>query len=382
MQVSATLALSDKVKELKRAGQDVINLSVGEPDFVTPDHVRAYAKQALDEGYTFYPDSPGIIELREAISEKFEHDNGINADPKKNIVVTVGGKEAIYVAMMATINPGDEVIVSDPCWVSYVPCIQLAGGKPVYLPLVASEDFKISKERLENAITNRTKMLLINSPNNPLGTTMNKSELEAIADLAKRKKFLILSDELYEKIIFDKGKHVSIASFEGMEDYAIVVNGFSKSLAMTGWRLGYLAAPAKIAEAVVAIHGHMVTGPCSFVQRAAAMAMRDTKTENAIVDMVNEYLKRRDFVVNELRKWTKLMPPKGTFYAFPNISEYGLSSEKFALELLEKAQVAVVPGDSFGPSGEGFVRLSFATSMKNLVEAFDRIKRAIPTIHA
>jgi aminotransferase len=382
VQASATLALSEKVKELKRAGQDVISLSLGEPDFLTPEHVRNYAKQALDEGYTFYPDSAGLIELREAIAHKFQHDNRINVDPKKNVVVTVGGKEAIYLAMMATVNPGDEVIVPNPCWVSYVPCIELAGGKPVYLPLKAKEDFRLSAERLENAITNKTKMIIINSPNNPSGTIINRSDLETIADLAKRKKFLVVSDELYEKIIFDGEKHVSIASLDGMEDFTITVNGFSKAFAMTGWRLGYFAAPTKIAERMVALHGHIVTGACSFMQRAAALAMRDPRTEKSITEMTAEYLKRRNFVINELSKITNIVRPKGTFYAFPDISKYGLTSEKFSLELLERAKVAVVPGDSFGPSGEGFVRMSFATSMENLEKAFSRMKPAIATIQA
>lgn len=382
VQASATLALSEKVKELKRAGQDVISLSVGEPDFVTPEHIRNYAKQALDEGYTFYPDSAGLVELREAIAHKLQHDNQINVDPKKNVVVTVGGKEAIYLAVMATVNPGDEVIVPNPCWVSYVPCIELAGGKPVYLPLKAKEDFRLSAERLENAITNKTKMIIINSPNNPTGTIINRSDLQTIADLAKRKKFLVVSDELYEKIIFDGEKHVSIASLDGMEDFTITVNGFSKACAMTGWRLGYFAAPTKIAERMVALHGHIVTGACSFMQRAAALAMRDPRTEKSITEMTAEYLKRRDFVISELSKITNIVRPKGTFYAFPDISKYGLSSEKFSLELLEKAKVAVVPGDSFGPSGEGFVRMSFATSMENLEKAFSRMKPAIATIQA
>ncbi|MGA2783243.1 MAG: pyridoxal phosphate-dependent aminotransferase [Candidatus Bathyarchaeia archaeon] len=382
VQASATLALSEKVKELKRAGQDVISLSVGEPDFVTPEHIRNYAKQALDEGYTFYPDSAGLVELREAIAHKLQHDNQINVDPKKNVVVTVGGKEAIYLAMMATVNPGDEVIVPNPCWVSYVPCIELAGGKPVYLPLKAKEDFRLSAERLENAITNKTKMIIINSPNNPTGTIINRSDLQTIADLAKRKKFLVVSDELYEKIIFDGEKHVSIASLDGMEDFTITVNGFSKAFAMTGWRLGYFAAPTKIAERMVALHGHIVTGACSFMQRAAALAMRDPRTEKSITEMTAEYLKRRNFVINELSKITNIVRPKGTFYAFPDISKYGLTSEKFSLELLERAKVAVVPGDSFGPSGEGFVRMSFATSMENLEKAFSRMKPAIATIQA
>ncbi len=214
---SATLQILDRVKALKRAGEDVISLSAGEPDFVTPEHIRAYAKQALDEGYTFYPDTAGLLELREAIADKLERDNSIDADPASEIVVTVGAKEAIFVVMMATINPGDEVILPDPCWVSYAPCIELAGGKPVYLPLHESEGFRVSPDRLERIVNRKTKMLIVNSPNNPLGGVMSKSDLEAVTELAKREKFLVLSDEIYEKIISDGETHLSIASFPGME---------------------------------------------------------------------------------------------------------------------------------------------------------------------
>ena len=380
---SATIQLLDRVKELKRAGHEVISLSAGEPDFVTPEHIRTYAKRALDEGYTFYSDSAGLIELREAIAEKLRRDNGIEADSKNGVVVTVGGKEAIYAAMMATIDLGDEVIVPDPCWVSYVPCILLAGGQPVYLPTDLSSNFRISAERLEEIITRRTKMLVINTPNNPTGSVIHRDELEAIADLAKRKEFLVLSDELYEKIIFDSTEHVSIGSLPGMEDFTVTVNGFSKAYAMTGWRLGYLAAPPPIAERVVTIHGHMVTGACTFAQRAIALAMRDDLTEKTVDEMVAEYSKRRDLVVDELGKITGVncTKPQGTFYAFPNISHYGLRSVDFALKLLDEAKVAVVPGDSFGSMGEGYVRLSFATSRDNLTTAFNRMRHVISEIH-
>jgi len=380
---SATIQLLDRVKELKRAGHEVISLSAGEPDFVTPEHIRTYAKRALDEGYTFYSDSAGLIELREAIAEKLRRDNGIEADSKNGVVVTVGGKEAIYAAMMATIDLGDEVIVPDPCWVSYVPCILLAGGQPVYLPTDLSSNFRISAERLEETITRRTKMLVINTPNNPTGSVIHRDELEAIADLAKRKEFLVLSDELYEKIIFDSTEHVSIGSLPGMEDFTVTVNGFSKAYAMTGWRLGYLAAPPPIAERVVTIHGHMVTGACTFAQRAIALAMRDDLTEKTVDEMVAEYSKRRDLVVDELGKITGVncTKPQGTFYAFPNISHYGLRSADFTLKLLDEAKVAVVPGDSFGSMGEGYVRLSFATSRDNLTTAFNRMRHVISEIH-
>ena len=376
---SPTVQISDRAKELKRAGEDIISLSAGEPDFLTPEYIRDYAKQALDEGYTYYPEVPGLLELREAIAEKLKRDNGIDASPKDEIIVTVGGKEAIFLAMMATVNPGDEVIVTDPAWVSYVPLIQLAEGKPVYLPLSESDGFCISAEALERIVSSRTKMLIINSPNNPTGSVLSKPDLETIANLAIHKRFLVLSDELYEKIIFNGEKHYSIASFPGMKDLGITVNGVSKSLAMTGWRLGYMSAPAPIMKRMRAIHSHTVTGACSFAQRAAALALRDPRTQKAIEDMASEYLHRRDLVARELSRIekTSFIKPQGAFYAFPNISHFGLKSLEFAKILLEKARVAIIPGDAFGLRGEGFARLSFATSREKISSAFERIRNVV-----
>ena len=376
---SVTLQILDRVKALKRAGEDVISLSAGEPDFVTPEHIRAYAKQALDEGYTFYPDSTGLLELREAIADKLQRENNTDADPASEIVVTVGAKEAIFVAIMATLSPGDEVVVPDPCWVSYVPCIELAGAKPICLPLSESEGFRISPDRLERTVSNKTKMLIINSPNNPIGNVMSKSELEAIAELAKRRKFLVLSDEIYERIVFDGEKHISIASLPGMKEFAITINGFSKAMAMTGWRLGYLTAPRSITKAVTTIHGHLVTGACTFAQRAAALALRDERTDKIVGEMVQEYQLRRDIVVRELAKIDGIscFSPRGTFYAFPNIASFGLKSQELAMKLLDRSKVAVVPGDAFGRCGEGFIRLSFATSREKLKIALERIHDAI-----
>lgn len=376
---SATIQILDRVKALKRAGEDVTSLSAGEPDFVTPEHIQAYAKQALDEGYTFYPDAAGLLELREAIADKLERDNNMDADPASEIVVTVGAKEAIFAIMMATIDPGDEVIVADPCWVSYVPCIELAGGKPVHLPLSESEGFRTSPNRLERILNRKTKMLIVNSPNNPIGSVISKSDLEAVAELAKRRKFLVLSDEIYEKIIFDGERHLSIASFPGMKEFSVTVNGFSKSMAMTGWRLGYVVAPSSITKCVTAIHGHLVTGACSFAQRAAALALRDERTDKTVRDMIEEYQVRRDIVVCELAKVDGMscFSPKGRFYAFPNIASIGLKSQALAMKLLDRSKVAVVLGDAFGRCGEGFIRLSFATSREKLKIALERIRDAI-----
>ncbi len=379
---SATLSVLDRVKELKRAGEDVISLSAGEPDFVTPAHIRAYAKQALDEGYTFYPDVPGIMELREAIAKKLHSENGIEANPKNEILVTVGGKEAIFATMLATVNPGDEVIVTDPGWTSYAPCIELSGGKPVYLELSDSDNFRISSEMLEKVVSPKTKMMIVNSPNNPMGTVTSKDELESIAELARRKRFLVLSDELYERIVFDGVKHYSIGSFDGMKDLTVTINGFSKTTAMTGWRIGYMAAPIEITKRVTAIHSHMVSGACTFGQRAAAQALGDARTEKSIIEMTTEYQRRRDVVMHELSKIKGISctKPKGTFYAFPNISSLKMSGQEFTKEILERAKVAVVPGEAFGDHSGAFVRLSFATAMERLNVALERIQTTVNQI--
>ena len=381
---STTLQVSDRVKELNRSGKEVVDLSAGEPDFPTPEHIREYAKRALDAGYTFYVDAAGLLDLREAIAEKLQAENGIHVNPKDNVIVTVGGKEAVFASIMATVNPGEEVIISDPGWVSYAPCVQLAGGRAVYLPLNERDEFVISPDNFLKAITNKTKMLILNSPNNPTGSVLSKEVLEHIADHARRKRILVLSDELYEKIIYDGTKHYSIGSFPGMEELAITVNGFSKSMAMTGWRLGYLAGPRTLVQRIKAIHSHMVTGPCTFVQRAAALALRDHRTSESINKMVLEYARRRELLVRELVKTEVISckKPQGTFYAFANITRSGLSSEKFSKALLERARVAVIPGNAFGPHGEGFVRVSFAASTGDIGAAIERTLSAIPELKA
>ena len=381
---STTLQVSDRVKELNRTGKEVVDLSAGEPDFPTPEHIREYAKRALDAGYTFYVDAAGLLDLREAIAEKLQAENGIQANPKDNVIVTVGGKEAVFASIMATVNPGEEVIITDPGWVSYAPCVQLAGGRAVYLPLNERDEFVISPDNFLKAITNKTKMLILNSPNNPTGSVLSKEVLEHIADNARRKRILVLSDELYEKIIYDGTKHYSIGSFPGMEELAITVNGFSKSMAMTGWRLGYLAGPRTIVQRIKAIHSHMVTGPCTFVQRAAALALRDQRTSESINKMVLEYARRRELLITGLTKTGVISckKPQGTFYAFANITRSGLSSEKFSKALLERARVAVIPGNAFGPHGEGFVRLSFAASIEEISAAMERARSVIPELKA
>jgi aminotransferase len=379
---SATVGIENKAAEMKRSGVHVISLAAGQPDFVTPEHIREYAKKALDEGYTFYPPSPGLPELREAISRKLAEKNSIEADPKSEIIVTVGGKQGVFSTILTLINPGDEVIMADPSWVTYDPCVRLAGGRIVPVPVYERDQFRLMPEAISRAITSKTKLVIINSPNNPTGSVLREEDLKGIADLARDKDLFVLSDEIYEYLIYDDLKHFSIASLPGMKERTITVNGFSKAYSMTGWRLGYLVGPKELVQHILAVHEHSVTGPASFAQRAAAQALEDPRSEQSIKDMVAEFNKRRDVIVEGLNSIPRVscVKPSGAFYAFANISALGRSSMDVADLLLEKAHVASVPGSAFGMRGEGFLRLSFANSRENILEALNRMRVALKAI--
>lgn len=376
---SPTVGMISRVRELKRRGIDVISLGTGEPGFVTPEHIREFAKKALDEGNTFYSDSAGLLELRTAIAEKTKRDNGIDADVNSEILVTIGGKEAVFASMMALLNPGDEVIVSDPGWVSYEPCIVFAGGVPVRIPLYEEKQFGISIEDLEKSITSRTKMIIVNSPNNPTGSVLEKNDLESIANVAVENDLVVLSDELYEYLTYDGIRHLSIGSFPEMKDRTITINGFSKAFAMTGWRLGYMIADKRIVERAKVIHEHSVTGPTTFVQKAGALALRDERSWKFVNEMRAQYQARRDVVVNELNKTDGIscVKPRGAFYAFPNISSLGKSSIAMSEYLLDKARVATIPGLGFGKRGDSHIRITFTNPEDELKEAIKRIREAI-----
>jgi aminotransferase len=376
---SATVGIENRAAEMKRAGVDVISLAAGQPDFPTPQHIREYAKKALDEGYTFYPPSPGLPELREAISKKVVDENGIEADPGSEIIVTVGGKQAVFSTILALVDQGDEVIIADPSWVTYEPCVRLAGGKIVPVPVHEKNQFRLNKDDVARAVTPRTKLIVINSPNNPTGSVLRQDDLKEIADMACAKDLFVLSDEIYEYMVYDGLKHHSIASIPGMKERTITANGFSKAYSMTGWRLGYLVGPKQIVQHILAIHEHSVTGPSSFSQRAAAQGMNDPRSKESVRSMVAEFERRRNVIVEGLNKISKVscVRPNGAFYAFANISALGKSSMEVAGHLLEKALVATVPGAAFGPRGEGFLRLSFANSTENIRKALDRMGTAL-----
>jgi len=383
---SETLAMTRKSRELKAKGFDVINLSIGEPDFNTPTYIKDAAKEALDQNYTFYPPVPGYPDLREAISRKFKRDNNLDY-PADQIVVSTGGKQALANAILSLINPGDEVIVPIPFWVSYKEIIKLAEGKAVFIPTSIENNFKITPDQLEKAITPKTKMLIFSSPCNPSGSVYSKDELKGIAEVvAKHENIFIISDEIYEHIIFT-GQHQSIAQFDFIKERVITVNGVSKGFAMTGWRLGYIGAPKIIAKACDKLQGQFTSATCSISQRAAIAAMNTDPTQSPDLKMMRKaFHERRDLMLGLLNEipGIKTNVPDGAFYIFPDISAYfGKTNGKITINnatdlcnyLLETVYVALVPGDAFGDPR--CIRFSYATSNDKLIEAAKRIKKAL-----
>ncbi|MCD6278565.1 MAG: pyridoxal phosphate-dependent aminotransferase [Desulfurococcales archaeon] len=357
--------------ELASKMPEVINLGIGEPDFDTPEHIKKAAVEALEEGYTHYTSNAGLPELREAIAKKLKKDNGIEASVEE-IIVTVGGEQALANAIFTLIKPGDEVLIPSPAFVSYRPLIQMAGGAPVEVPVREENDFCPVVEDLKKYVTGRTKAIIINTPCNPTGAVYPRKVLEEVADFAVEHDLTVISDEAYEKIVFE-GNHVSIASLNGMKDRVVSVFTFSKTYAMTGWRLGYAVARKDIIDRMVKLNMYVIACPVAFAQKAALAALEGP--QDCVEKMVSEYRRRIDLVFRRLSEMpdVSVIKPKGTFYIFPNISRYG-KSEEVAEQLLYSAKVAVVPGSAFGKYGEGYLRISCATSYEKLAEAMDRIE--------
>lgn len=357
---------------------NVISLGVGEPDFDTPWHVREEGIYSLEKGRTFYTGNSGLLELREEIGRYLDRRFGLSYSADE-ILVTVGGSEAIDIGFRTMLDPGDEVIIPEPCYVSYLPCVKLAGGVPVRLPLEEKDQFKLTKEKLLSAITDKTKILVLPFPNNPTGAILNREELQIIADIVKEHDLFVMSDEIYSELNYEGG-HVSIASIPGMRERTIVINGFSKSYAMTGWRLGYAAGPKEIMKQMLKIHQFVIMCAPTTSQYAAIEALRNGDED--VSRMRESYDERRRFLVNALNEMgLPCFEPKGAFYVFPNISAYGMTSEEFARRLLEQERVAVVPGTAFGECGEGFLRISYAYSIDNLKKALDKIEKFIDTLN-
>ncbi|MBC7329318.1 pyridoxal phosphate-dependent aminotransferase [bacterium] len=377
---SPTLSLTAKVKELRKKGMRIISFTAGEPDFDTPSPVKEAAKKALDEGFTKYTPTTGIEELKEMIVKKLKEDNGLDYD-KKEVIVSPGAKFVIFNALFALLDEGDEVLLPSPYWVSYPEQIRMAGGKPVILETKEENGFKMRVEELERAKTNRTRVLILNSPSNPTGAVYEKDELSQIAKWCIENDVFVISDEIYEKLVYDT-EHISIATFPGMKERTLVVNGMSKTYSMTGWRIGYGAGPKELIEAMGRIQDHTTSNPTSFAQIGALKAL-DLVEE--VEEMVSAFKRRREILLEEISKIPNVscMPPKGAFYAFPNVSYYmekmgASSTDELASYLLEKVGVAVVPGEGFGASG--YVRLSFAVSEEDIKEGLAKIKDAFLSI--
>lgn len=379
--------LSDKIVNIPPSGirkffdivsemPDAISLGVGEPDFDTPWHIREEGIYSLEKGRTFYTSNAGLKPLKAEICEYLKRRCGVSYDPDGEILVTVGGSEAIDIAMRAMLNQGDEVLLPQPSYVSYLPCVTLADGVPVMINLEEKDQFRLTPEKLLEKMTDKTKILVLPFPNNPTGAIMNREDLKKIAEIVLEKDLFVISDEIYSELTYGGEKHVTIASFPGMKDRTVLINGFSKAYAMTGWRLGYAAAPSMILEQMLKIHQYAIMCAPTTSQYAAVSAMKNGDPDVAM--MRESYDQRRRFLLHALKEMgIECFEPLGAFYTFPNISRFHMTSEEFATRLLQEEKVAVVPGTAFGDCGEGFVRVSYAQSLKSLKEALERISRFV-----
>lgn len=378
--------LSKKIVQVKPSGirkffdlvsemDDVISLGVGEPDFDTPWHIRDEGIYSLEKGKTFYTSNSGLKELKNEIAKYIKRTQNVDYDPAHEIMVTVGGSEAIDVALRAMIDEGDEVLIPQPSYVSYEPCAFLAGAKPVIINLKAENEFKLTAKEIEDACTDKTKILILPFPNNPTGSIMEKEELEKIAKVIIEKDLYVLSDEIYAELTY-KGKHVSITTIDGMKERTILINGFSKSYAMTGWRLGYACAPQKILEQMLKIHQYAIMCAPTTSQYAAVEALKNGDKD--VEEMRRSYNHRRRFLMNAFREMgLECFEPFGAFYVFPCIKEFGMTSEEFATKFLMEEKIATVPGTAFGDSGEGFLRISYAYSLETLKTAMQKLNKFI-----
>lgn len=383
--------LSNTVKEIKPSGirkffdvvsemKDAISLGVGEPDFDTPWHIREEGIYSLEKGRTFYTSNAGLKELRVEICNYLQRRLGLEYHFNDEIIVTVGGSEAIDLAIRAMIDPGDEVLVPQPSFVSYIPCVQLAYGKPVPIELKEENNFKLTKDEILEKITDKTKLLVLPFPNNPTGATLDRKDLEEIAEVCIDKDIFVLSDEIYSELTYS-GEHVSIACIPGMRERTVLINGFSKAYAMTGWRLGYAAAPAVIMKQMIKIHQFAIMSAPTTSQYAAIEAMKNGDED--VKRMCESYNQRRRFVLHRFKEMgLDCFEPFGAFYAFPSIKKFGMTSDEFATRLLKEEKVAVVPGIAFGDCGEGFLRISYAYSLEDLKEALGRLEKFVIRISA
>jgi aspartate/methionine/tyrosine aminotransferase len=374
---SAIRVIFEEAQRLEAEGKPVIHLEVGRPDFDTPDHIKAAAKRALDEGKVHYTSNYGIPDLRLAIAEKLERDNGLSYDPDNEIIVVVGAVEAVFVAMMSLLNPGDEILIPDPSWLNYFHCARMAGARPVSVPLLQEEGFRLNPDRVRDAITPRTRGLVVISPHNPTGSVLEEDALSELADIVLEHDLFVISDEIYEKLIYDGLQHRSITNISGMQERTVLINGFSKAYSMTGWRLGYLAVSRAFADVLIRLHQYVTACATSFAQWGGIAAYRGP--QQCVGQMVNEFDRRRQLVLRELNGMDGITcaHPQGAFYAFPSIGSFGRKSEEMAHILLQEAYVALAPGSAFGEHGEGYLRISYSNSYQNLEEALKRMRETL-----
>jgi len=381
--------LSKKATELKPSGirrffdlaagmEGVVSLGVGEPDFVTAWGVREAAISSLEQGFTSYTANAGLLELRQEISNYMKKQFKVEYSPKEEIIVTVGASQAIDIAMRAILDPGDEVIIIEPCFVSYLPMVELAGGVAVQVQTLKENDFKILPSQLEAVMTEKTKAIMLCSPNNPTGSMLNKNELKELAEIVEKHDLLVIADEIYGELVYDE-EYTSLPSIPGMRERTILVSGFSKTFAMTGWRLGFVCSPPEISDAMLKIHQYAMMCAPTMSQYAALEALKNGRPD--VEEMIKSYRRRRNYIVQSLNEiGLTCHMPGGAFYAFPSIESSGLSSQEFAEQLLKQEGVAVVPGDVFGESGEGHIRCSYASSIEQLQEAIKRMKRFMDSL--
>ncbi len=377
--------LSDTVRDMPPSGirrffdmlaemKDVISLTIGEPDFTTPEPITRAAIASLEAGETHYTANGGMIELRELIAANLRERYAVSYEPRGELIITVGASEGLDATLRALLNPGEEVIYHEPCFVAYAPCIELAGGVPVAIRTTDATDFRVTAAAIEEAITDRTKAIFLGYPNNPTGAVLSRDELEAIADVARRHDLLVISDEIYDRLVYGAHRHVAIASLDGMRDRTVLIGGFSKAYAMTGWRIGYVAAPADLMAGIAKVHQYGIMCAPTASQYAAIEALR--AGEPYVQQMLAEYDRRRQLMTRRFNEMgLRCFEPQGAFYCFPEITSSGLDDEQFAERLLREENVGVVPGRAFGSSGTGHVRVCYATAYEQIVEAMDRIER-------
>ena len=367
----------EEVGRRERLGQKIIHLEIGRPDFDTPAHIKERAMRALAEGQVHYTSNYGLLELRQAVSRKLSQDNGLSYKPEDEIIITLGANEAVFLAMTALLNPGDEVLIPDPCWPHYHFCARMIGAVPVPVPLRFENDFNPDPVDFKAKISDRTKMMVVNTPNNPTGAVFSRQALEDLSALAQERNLFVLSDEIYEKMVYDQARHHSIAALPGMWKRTLTINGFSKIFAMTGWRLGYVAGPENLIQALVRVHQYVTICAVNFAQWGGVEAL--TGPQDSVENMVREFDRRRIMVCERLGEMPgiELARPCGAFYLFPRIKGFNKTPEELCWYLLEEAKIAVVPGTSLGEYGEGHIRISYANSYEALEEAMDRMATAL-----